>query len=485
MYIGIDLGTSGIKGILLNEQGAIVASHTEALEVSRPQPLWSEQDPEQWWQAAIRVFDAFSSQCDLSRVKALGLTGQMHGAVLLDAEGQVLRPAILWNDGRSYEQCRALEHQVPLSRQMTGNLMMPGFTAPKISWVREYEPHVFARIAKVLLPKDYLRFRLTHTYATDMSDAAGTLYFNVKKRDWCDDILTACGLTRQQMPRLYEGSEITGLLDPELAKRWHLPEHVAVVAGASDNAAGALGVGLTKPGQAMISLGTSGVFFVVSDGYYANPDKAVHSFCHALPQRWHLMSVILSAASCLKWVSQLVGHTDIPSLLQEINPQKPGKLLFLPYLSGERTPHNDPNAQGVFFGLTHETCRADLVRAVLEGVGFAFYDGIQVLESTGLKATDISLIGGGARSEVWRQILADIFNKTLSYREGGDVGPALGAARLAQIGVMGTSAAAIDSIFKVPDVMQVYTPDQARHDQYMIQYENWKHLYCRTKGLFH
>ena len=359
MFIGIDLGTSGVKVILLNAEGHILNTQQESLTISRPQPLWSEQNPEHWWQTTQTALDKMSQQQDLSGVKAIGLSGQMHGATLLDRNGDIIRPAILWNDGRCEKQCKTLEEMVPNSRQITGNIMMPGFTAPKIKWVQEHEPENFARIDKVLLPKDYLRYKLCGQFASDMSDSAGTMWLDVEKRDWDDSILAATGLDRQHMPDLYEGNEITGNLYSELASQWGMPE-VPIVAGAGDNAAGAVGVGITKPGQAMLSLGTSGVYFAASNGFISNPESALHSFCHALPSTWHTMSVILSAASCLDWVAKLTNTADVPTLLKNVeqhaNPDS--EVVFLPYLSGERTPHNNPNAKGVFFGMTHETTSA-------------------------------------------------------------------------------------------------------------------------------
>ena len=278
MYIGIDLGTSGVKVILLNEQGDVVASQAEKLTVSRPHPLWSEQDPEQWWLATDRAVKALSQQHSLRGVKALGIAGQMHGATLLDKQQKVLRPAILWNDGRCAEECVMLENLIPQSRKITGNLMMPGFTAPKLLWVQRHEPEIFRQTEKVLLPKDYLRLRMTGDFASDMSDAAGTMWLDVAKRDWSDVMLEACGLTREHMPALYEGSEITGTLLPAVAQSWGMSE-VPVVAGGGDNAAGAVGVGMMNAGQAMLSLGTSGVYFAVSDGFLSKPESAVHSFC--------------------------------------------------------------------------------------------------------------------------------------------------------------------------------------------------------------
>lgn len=368
MYIGIDLGTSGVKAILLNEQGDVVASHTEKLTVSRPHPLWSEQDPEQWWQATDTAMKALGAQHSLRDVKALGIAGQMHGATLLDKSLQVLRPAILWNDGRCGEECQLLEEKVSASRQITGNLMMPGFTAPKLLWVQRHEAAVFSQVDKVLLPKDYLRLRMTGELASDMSDAAGTLWMDVARRDWSDEMLAACDLNRDAMPALFEGSDVTGQLRPEVAQAWNMPQAL-VVGGGGDNAAGAVGVGMADAGQAMLSLGTSGVYFAVSEGFLSKPESAVHSFCHALPGRWHLMSVMLSAASCLDWAAKLTGLASVPALIAAAQSadESAGPVWFLPYLSGERTPHNNPQAKGVFFGLTHQHGPAELARAVVEG----------------------------------------------------------------------------------------------------------------------
>ena len=476
MYLGIDLGTSGVKAILLSEEGEVIASHGEPLQVNRPHPLWSEQDPASWWRATDAAVLALGQKHSLSNVRAVGLTGQMHGATLLDKQQNILRPAILWNDGRSAQECRELEASVPNSRQITGNLMMPGFTAPKLKWVAKHEPGVFAQIDKVLLPKDYLRWKMNGVFASDMSDAAGTMWLDVGLRDWSDELLAATGLNRSHMPTLFEGSQITGELLASIAQRWHMPV-VPVVAGGGDNAAGAVGVGLYRSGQAMLSLGTSGVYFAVSDGFLSNPESAVHSFCHALPNTWHLMSVMLSAASCLDWVAKLTGLSSVPELLKEVESSAPAEapLWFLPYLSGERTPHNNPEAKGAFWGLTHEHQRADLCRAVLEGVGFALADGMDVLHATGLKPQRITLIGGGARSAYWRQMLADISGQTLEYRTGGDVGPALGAARLAQIALHPSTPLA-ELLPELP-LEQVHKPDAARYESYQERRRVFIELY--------
>ena len=482
MYIGIDLGTSGVKAILLNEQGDVVASHTEKLTVSRPYPLWSEQDPEQWWSATDRAVKALGQQHSLREVKALGIAGQMHGATLLDEQQKVLRPAILWNDGRCGEECVMLENQVPQSRAITGNLMMPGFTAPKLLWVQRHEPEIFNQIDKVLLPKDYLRLRMTGDFASDMSDAAGTMWLDVAKRDWSDVMLAACKLTRAHMPALYEGSEITGTLLPEVAKAWGMQE-IAVVAGGGDNAAGAVGVGMMNAGQAMLSLGTSGVYFAVSDGFLSKPESAVHSFCHALPERWHLMSVMLSAASCLDWAAKLTGLASVPALIDAA--QQADELAepvwFLPYLSGERTPHNNPQAKGVFFGLTHQHGPAELAQAVLEGVGFALADGMDVLHACCVQPASITLIGGGARSEYWRQMLSDISGLQLDYRTSGDVGPALGAARLAQIAM--NPQRPLSDLLPQLTLEQAHYPDAGRHALYQQRRETFRRIYQQLQPL--
>lgn len=485
MYLGIDLGTSGVKALLLDEAGEVLAGHSEALAVSRPQPLWSEQNPDDWWRATDAAVRALGGRHALSGVRAIGLSGQMHGATLLDKRRRVLRPAILWNDGRSAEQCVVLERRVPDARRITGNMMMPGFTAPKLLWVREHETDVFRAVDKVLLPKDYLRLMMTGEFASDLSDSAGTMWLDVGARDWSDDLLDACGLGRAHMPALYEGNQITGQLRDELAQAWGMPR-VPVVAGGGDNAAGAVGVGLHRAGQAMLSLGTSGVYFAVSDGFRSNPDLAVHSFCHALPGTWHLMSVMLSAASCLDWACRLTGAASVAALLHEAEHDARDDALpwFLPYLSGERTPHNDPHAKGVFYGLTHQHGRPELARAVLEGVGFGLADGIDAVDAvdaSGVDGAGITLIGGGARSAYWRQMLADISGRMLEYRRGGDVGPALGAARLARIALN----PGLDFAQLLPPLPleQAHQPDPLRQGKYAERRETFKALYGQLRGI--
>ncbi len=477
MYLGIDLGTSGIKIILLDNNGKVQDSASAEFSVSRPQPLWSEQDPALWWQGLQQCLSTLQSRQSLGEVKAIGLAGQMHGATLLDSNHQVIRPAILWNDGRSFAECQQLSAKVPALSDITGNLAMPGFTAPKLLWLRNHEPENFGRVAMVLLPKDYLRFCLSGDFASDLSDSAGTLWLDVARRDWSDELLCACGLSRSQMPKLYEGNQITGYLSSTLAARFGM-QPVPIIAGGGDNAAGAIGAGIIAPGQAMLSLGTSGVYFAVSPGFAANPKSAVHSFCHALPDRWHLMSVVLSAASALQWYADQIAGQKVPALLAELELQAPDLAtapLFLPYLSGERTPHNNPNAQGVWFGLTHASNRAALTYSVLEGVSFALAQGADALHQSGLVPDDINLIGGGARSPYWRQLLADVLNRPLSFREGGEVGPALGAARLAQLAIQPERS--LSDICPPPPLVSQHQPDPQRHALLQGRYQRFLALY--------
>lgn len=484
MYLGIDLGTSGLKVILMSDTGDITHSVTEPLSVSRPKLLWSEQDPEDWWQALDNAMLELGKQADLKQIKAIGLSGQMHGATMLDTQGRVLRPAILWNDGRCAVQCEQIESEVPTAREITGNIVMPGFTAPKLLWVKQNEPECFDKIAKVLLPKDYLRYRLSGDFAADMSDAAGTAWLNVATRAWDDALLNACGLTEAQMPELFEGSQVTGMLSEALAKSWGM-RPVPIVAGAGDNAAGAIGVGLVESGQAMLSLGTSGVYFAVSDGFSSNPDSAVHSFCHALPNKWHLMSVVLSAANCLQWFADSIAKQPLPELLQALEQtdiDEANTPYFLPYLSGERTPHNNPNAQGVFFGMTHETTNLHLLHAIMEGVSFAFKDGATALHQAAGIPSSITLIGGGSRSGYWRQMLADVLDLPLECREGGEVGPALGAARLAMLSQKADTA--LTDICPVPPLKEIHQPNTQRNDVFNKRYETFRKLYQQLQEMF-
>ncbi len=488
-YLGIDLGTSAVKAILVDGDQKLVAQASASLEVSRPHPLWSEQDPEHWWIAANQAVLSLraSHPKEFSGVKSIGLSGQMHGATLLGRQDKVLRPAILWNDGRSGEECAELERRVPASRQITGNLAMPGFTAPKLMWVARHEPEIFGRLEKVLLPKDYLRLRLCGNYASDMSDSSGTLWLDVGKRAWSDELLSATGLKRSAMPELCEGTQSTGRITASVAASWGLGTDVIVAAGAGDNAAGAAGAGVVRPGDAFLSLGTSGVYFAAAGSYSANPEGAVHTFCHCLPNAWHQMSVILSAAASLTWVAKLTGAADEASLLAEVEAEMSGPAgamdapIFLPYLSGERTPHNNPHAQGVFFGLTHETTRATLGRAVLEGVAFAFADGQRALLDARADLREVSVIGGGARSRLWGRILASVLKRPLLYRKGGEAGPAYGAARLARLALTGEKP---EAVCTAPEVDHVIQPDAAWSGRYDSRLALYRSLYQDLKPRF-
>lgn len=486
MYLGIDLGTSGVKAVLVDEDQRVLTQASAPLTVQRPRPLWSEQDPESWWQATcrtIRDLRATHSR-ELARVRSIGLSGQMHGATLLDAHDRVLRPAILWNDGRSGEACAELLRRVPNVIQITGNAVMPGFTAPKLIWLEAHEPEIFKRVAKVLLPKDYLRLRLSGDHASEMSDSAGTLWLDVARRDWSPAILAATGLDVGAMPRLYEGCQATGQLRGGLADEWGLRRDTIIAGGAGDNAAGAAGVGVIEPGQALLSLGTSGVFFVASDHFAPNPASAVHTFCHCLPGRWHQMSVILSAASCVGWLARLCGFRDEESLLGEVEAKADDAdeaPIFLPYLSGERTPHNDPHAQGVFFGLTHETDRAALGRAVLEGVAFAFADGQAALREVGTRIDSVTVIGGGARSHYWGRLLAAVLERPLAYPTGAELGPAFGAARLARLATTGEAA---ERVCRPPPVDHVIEPDPEVGERCQERLQRYRELYAALREAF-
>jgi len=481
MYLGIDLGTSAVKVVLSDGSDRIVAQASAPLEISRKQPLWSEQDPEVWWTACDAAVRKLGQSNDLRGVRGLGLSGQMHGATLLGADDEPLRPAILWNDGRSAAECEDLE-AVPRFREISGNLAMPGFTAPKLLWVRKHEPEIFERVRRVLLPKDVLRLRMTGDAATDLSDASGTLWLDVAKRSWSSELLEATGLTSEVMPELFEGNAPTGRLRAEVATAWGM-DRVPVAAGAGDQAAGAIGVGVVRSGDVSLSLGTSGVLFAASDSFKANPDRAVHAFCHCVPETWHQMSVILSAASCLSWVTQLVGAKDEATLVEEIEAaDRPNeKLIFLPYLSGERTPHNDPHATGTFVGLDHDTDAVAMGRAVLEGVAFAFADAQDALLSAGATFDSVSVIGGGARSALWGRIMASVLDRPLVYRAGGDVGPALGAARLGRLAVTGEEP---EAVCTAPPAAFEAEPDPGLRDFYAARLDRYRDLYERLRGAF-
>lgn len=457
-YIGLDLGTSGLKGVLVDDGQAVLAEATAPLAVSRPHEGWSEQNPSDWLAAAEAVMDQLarrgSGGTGLGGVRGIGLSGQMHGATLLDAADEVLRPCILWNDTRAHREAAALDAD-PRFRAITGNIVFPGFTAPKLAWVARHEPAVFDKVAKVLLPKDYLRLWLTGEHVAEMSDAAGTSWLDTGARDWSDDLLVATGLSRAHMPRLVEGSAVSGRLRPALAARWGLPEGVVVAGGGGDNAASAVGAGVVRAGEAFVSLGTSGVLFAAADGYSPAPETAVHTFCHALPGAWHQMGVILAATDALAWYGRLVG-AEPAALTGDLGPlQAPGRTLFLPYLGGERTPLNDAAIRGAFLGLEHETDRAAGTRAVLEGVAFALRDCRDALAATGTRIDRLIALGGGSRSDYWLATIATALATPVDVPATGDFGAAFGAARLALMAATGAGP----EIATPPPIARRLAPD--------------------------
>jgi xylulokinase len=435
MFIGLDLGTSGLKGILIDEDQHVMAEASAPLSVQRPAPGQCEQLPSDWITAAESVMDALSVQ-GLGSVRGIGLSGHMHGATLLDGADEVLRPCILWNDTRAHAEAAAMDAN-PAFRAISGNIVFPGFTAPKLAWVRAHEPHIWDKIAKVLLPKDYLRLWLTGAHVAEMSDAAGTSWLDTGARDWSNELLAATGLSRAQMPDLVEGSAVSGHLRASLAARWGLGRDVVVAGGDGDNAASGVGVGVVRAGEAFVSLGTSGVLFAANDGYQPDPATAVHTFCHALPNTWHQMGVILAATDALNWYAGLVG-ADAATLTGELGPlQAPSGVTFLPYLGGERTPLNSAAIRGAFTGLDHATDRMAGTRAVVEGVAFAIRDCRDALAATGTRIETLLAVGGGARSEYWLSVIATALNCPISLPVAGDFGAALGAARLAIMAATG------------------------------------------------
>ncbi len=462
--LGLDLGTSELKALVMGTDGAVLATAHAPLQWRQPQLGWAEQDAHDWWQAALAACAQLKQSAPdaLAAVRAIGLSGQMHGATLLDAHDQVLRPCMLWNDTRSAAQCEALTRDVPRLHEIAGNLAMPGFTAPKVAWVREHEPEVFARVDCVLLPKDWLRFKLTGRKVSEMSDAAGTLWLDVAQRDWSDALLAATGLTRAHMPALVEGPQISGALTADAARELGLMTGIPVVGGAGDNAASAVGIGAVEAGDSFVSLGTSGVLFSVTDKHRPNVDEAVHAFCHALPGVWHQMAVMLSAASALTWVTRATGHVNEGDLLAKAGAfsaaERTAVPLFLPYLSGERTPHNDATASGVFLGLRNVHEAPHLAWSVIEGVSFGLRDGLDAMRRAGSVVGEVQLVGGGSRSTLWAQLLADVLQVRVLIGQASSVGAALGAARLAALSQGELSAARIAAVCRAPETLHRFEP---------------------------
>ncbi|MFZ3583646.1 xylulokinase [Loktanella sp. DJP18] len=477
MYIGLDLGTSGIKGIVIDDAQAVLAEATAPLTVQRPHDGWSEQDPADWIAASEAVMDSLAGQVDMAAVRGIGLSGHMHGATLLDAADKVLRPCILWNDTRSAREAAVLDDN-PDFRRLTGNIVFPGFTAPKLAWVRNHEPDVFAKVAMVLLPKDYLRLWLTGEHVTEMSDAAGTSWLDVGGRCWSGDLLAATGLDRDAMPRLVEGSAVSGKVRDTLATRWGLKD-VVVAGGGGDNAASAVGVGIVKPGQAFVSLGTSGVLFAASDAYQPDAASAVHTFCHALPDTWHQMGVILAAADALNWWAGVAGE-DVAALTGALGDLRaPSRTLFLPYLGGERTPHNDAAVRGQFLHLDHATDRAAMTRAVLEGVTHAFRDSFDALTGTGTRIDRLIGVGGGTKSDYWVQAIATSLGLPIDLPVAGDFGGAYGAARL---GLMAATGAGVEAC-GTPPIARTVDPVIPLHDDFLTAHARYRAAYRAVRDL--
>lgn len=461
MFVGLDLGTSSLKGVVIDAHQRVVATAMAPLAVSRPNDGWSEQAPDDWIDAAGAVMGALAADTDLSGVQGVGLSGQMHGATVLDDADRPVRPAILWNDTRAAEEAAELDSD-PEFRAVTGNIVFPGFTAPKLVWMARHEPGLFDRAAKVLLPKDYLRLWLTGEHVSEMSDAAGTSWLDTGGRDWSDTLLARTGLSRAHMPRLVEGSAPSGTLRPALAERWGMPATTVVGGGGGDNAASAIGAGIVAPGQGFVSLGTSGVLFVATEGFRAAPDTAVHAFCHALPRSWHQMGVILAATDALNWFARLVGQ-DAAALTADLGPlEAPGRTRFLPYLGGERTPLNDAAIRGAFFGLDHATDARAASRAVLEGVAFALADCEDALRATGTQIESLLALGGGSRSEYWVAALATALNLPIDIPADGEFGAAFGAARLGMMAATGAGA----EIAPRPPIERTVEPQPALVDAF-------------------
>ncbi|HEY4191873.1 MAG TPA: xylulokinase [Mesorhizobium sp.] len=481
MYLGLDLGTSGVKALLIDASQKIIGAGHAALDVARPHPGWSEQDPAQWIRAceeAIGELKATHGK-ELAAVKGIGLSGQMHGATLLDRDDKVLRPSILWNDTRSHAEAAALDAD-PRFRAITGNIVFPGFTAPKLAWVRNNEAGLFGKVAKVLLPKDFLRLWLTGEHISEMSDAAGTSWLDTGKRRWSPELLAATFLDEKHMPTLVEGTEKAGALRGELAAKWGMAAGIPIAGGAGDNAASACGMGTVGEGHAFVSLGTSGVLFAANGCYLPNPASAVHTFCHALPNTWHQMGVILSATDSLNWLSEITGK-DARALTDELGDtlKAPTGVSFLPYLSGERTPHNDSAIRGSFTGLAHESGRPALTQAVVEGVAFAFRDSLEALAKAGTTLTRVTAIGGGSRSRYWLKAIATALGIPVDIPADGDFGAAFGAARLGLITATGADPL---SICSAPATEATIEPDGELRDAYAQAYGRYRALYPAIKG---
>ena len=484
LYIGVDLGTSAVKLLLMDSAGTVQKIVSREYPLSFPQTGWSEQNPLDWYEQTIAGLHQLLEDCDRSQVAGISFGGQMHGLVTLDDQDQVIRPAILWNDGRTSEETDYLNNVIGKDKlsQYTANIAFAGFTAPKILWMKKNEPEKFAKVVKIMLPKDYLAYRLSGSFCTDVSDASGMLLLDVKNRCWSKEMMEICGVKEEQLPKVYESWEVVGTLKPEVAKELGFSENVKVIAGAGDNAAAAVGTGTVGDGQCNISLGTSGTVFISSKNFGVDEHNALHSFCHA-DGSYHLMGCMLSAASCNKWwAEEILGTKDFAAEQAPIQKLGENHVFFLPYLMGERSPHNDPDARGVFFGMSMDTSRADMTQAVLEGVAFALRDSLEVAKSLGIKIERTKICGGGAKSPLWKQIIANVMNIKVDVLEVEE-GPSLGGAMLAAVGcgVYPDVETAGKKLAKVVDTVEP-TPELAA--KYEERYQKFKELYPAMKPLF-
>ena len=484
LYVGIDLGTSAVKLLLMDGEGKIQKIVSREYPLYFPHPGWSEQKPEDWYEQVMDGMKELIAEADKSKVAGISFGGQMHGLVILDKEDQVIRPAILWNDGRTYEECDYLNNVIGKEKlsEYTANISFTGFTAPKILWVKNKEPENFKRIAKIMLPKDYIAYKLTGVNCTDVSDASGMLLMDVKNRRWSKEMCEICGISEEMLPKLYESYECVGTVKPEIARELGIPETVKVAAGAGDNAAAAVGTGTVGDGMCNISLGTSGTIFISSEKFGVDKNNALHAFAHA-DGHYHLMGCMLSAASCNKWwMDEIIGTSDYGAEQKKIGALGENHVYFLPYLMGERSPHNNPNARGTFIGMTMDTTRADMTQAVLEGVAFALRDSFEVAKSLGIKIERTKICGGGAKSPLWKKMIANILNLKVDVIESEE-GPALGGAMLAAV-ACGEYKNVEEAAAKIVRIVDTVEPEEELVKKYDERYQQFRQIYPACKPLF-
>lgn len=484
LYIGIDLGTSAVKLLLMNEKGEIQNIVSKEYPLYFPHPGWSEQHPEDWFLQSVEGLKELTADCDKSQVAGISFGGQMHGLVALDSEDQVIRPAILWNDGRTGEETDYLNQVVGKEKlsECTANIAFAGFTAPKILWMKKHEPENFAKISKIMLPKDYLAYRLSGSFCTDVSDASGMLLMDVKNRCWSEEMLAICGITKEQLPKIYESYEVVGTLKPEIAEELGFGKEVKVIAGAGDNAAAAVGTGTVGDGRCNISLGTSGTIFISSQKFGVDQNNALHSFAHA-DGSYHLMGCMLSAASCNKWWSEEILKTkDYAAEQSGITKLGENNVFYLPYLMGERSPHNNPDARAMFIGMSMDTTREEMTQAVLEGVAFGLRDSLEVARSLGIRIERTKICGGGAKSPLWKKMIANIMNLKVDVIESEE-GPALGGAMLAAVGC-GEYPDVETIAEKLVKVVDTVEPDAELVEKYEKKYQKFRKIYPTVKNLF-